>query len=132
MSPLKKVILAFIFLSAQFLAFGQTIETGHAAYYHDKFEGRKTASGEVFDQSKLTAAHRTLPFGTFVKVTNLANNKSVIVKINDRGPFSKNRIIDLSRSAASELAYIQKGTAKVTIEIVEEESKETESPHQDD
>lgn len=93
---------------------------GLASYYSSKFEGRKTASGEIFSNSRLTAAHRTLPFGTKVKVTCLANNRSVIVRINDRGPFSsKKRIIDLSQKAAGELGIIKKGIAKVRIEIVE-------------
>lgn len=94
--------------------------TGLASYYSSKFEGRKTANGEIFSNSRLTAAHRTFPFGTKVKVTCLANNRSVIVRINDRGPFSsKKRIIDLSQSAARELGIIKKGVARVRIEIVE-------------
>jgi len=94
--------------------------TGLASYYGNKFEGRKTASGEIFSNSLLTAAHATLPFGTKVKVTCLANNRSVIVRINDRGPFpSKKRIIDLSQKAARELGIIKKGVARVRIEIVE-------------
>lgn len=95
-------------------------KTGMASYYGSKFEGRKTANGETFSNSRLTAAHRTLPFGTKVKVTCLVNNRSVIVRINDRGPFaSKKRIIDLSQSAARELGIIKKGVARVRIEIVE-------------
>lgn len=95
-------------------------KTGLASYYARKFEGRKTANGEIFSNSLLTAAHPTLPFGTKVKVTCLANNRSVVVRINDRGPFSsKKRIIDLSQSAARELGIIKKGVAKVRIEVVE-------------
>jgi len=91
-----------------------------ASYYSSKFEGRKTANGEIFSNSLLTAAHPTLPFGTKVKVTCLANNRSVVVRINDRGPFSsKKRIIDLSQSAARELGIIKKGVARVRIEVVE-------------
>lgn len=71
----------------------------HASYYHDKFNGRRTASGKIYDKNKLTAAHKKLPFGTIVKVTNEANGKSVIVEITDRGPFVKGRELDLSRKA---------------------------------
>lgn len=93
----------------------------HASYYADKFNGRKTASGELFNNQKYTAAHRTLPFGTKVRVTNEANGKSTIVKINDRGPFTKGRHIDLSKSAFREIArHHGYGSMKVTIELVEE------------
>jgi len=90
-------------------------QTGIASYYGGKFIGRPTASGEIFDATKLTAAHKTLPFGTIVKVTNLSNYKSVIVRINDRGPFVAGRIIDLSEAAAKKIAMIQAGVQKVTI-----------------
>jgi rare lipoprotein A len=90
--------------------------TGLASYYADKFEGRKTASGEIYRHSDLTAAHPSLPFGTMLKVTNLNNNKSVIVRVNDRGPFVKGRIIDVSKSAAIRLEAINDGIVKVTVE----------------
>jgi rare lipoprotein A len=90
-------------------------ETGMASYYGGKYIGRPTASGEIFVADKLTAAHKTLPFGTMVKVTNLSNNKSVIVRINDRGPFVKGRIIDLSELAAKKIDMMQQGIVKVTI-----------------
>lgn len=90
--------------------------TGHASYYAAKFDGRKTANGEIFSNKKLTAAHRTLPFGTIVKVTNVKNNKSVVVRINDRGPYAKNRIIDLSHAAADSLGIIHAGWAMVKVE----------------
>jgi len=90
-------------------------QTGIASFYADKFNGRQTASGEIFDENKLTAAHKTLPFGTIVKVTNLTNNQSVIVRINDRGPFVAGRIIDLSKSAARKIDLINAGVVKVTI-----------------
>lgn len=93
-------------------------KTGMASYYADKFEGRKTASGEIYKRSKLTAAHRSLPFGTKLKVTNIKNGKSVIVRVNDRGPFVKGRIIDLSKKAASEIGLIKMGVAKVKVEQV--------------
>lgn len=90
-------------------------ETGTASYYADFFEGRLTASGDIFSQEKLTAAHKTLPFGTEVLVENLSNARSIVVTINDRGPFVKNRIIDLSSTAARELGFIEKGIQKVRI-----------------
>lgn len=86
---------------------------GIASFYHDKFHGRKTANQEIFDQSKFTAAHKTLPFGTKLLVKNLSNDKEVIVIINDRGPFVKNRVLDLSRAAAEELDFIKKGLQKI-------------------
>lgn len=98
----------------------QKVQTGKASFYADKFEGRTTASGEIFSQSKLTAAHKTLPFGTNVKVTNLANNKSVVVIVNDRGPFVPGRIIDLSLAAAKILGFIDTGVTDVTVEVLAE------------
>ena len=90
-------------------------QTGIASYYAGKFIGRLTANGEVYDATKFTAAHKTLPFGTMVKVTNLSNHKSVIVRINDRGPFVAGRIIDLSEAAAKKIDMMQAGVQKVTI-----------------
>lgn len=90
--------------------------TGEASYYADKFNGRKTASGEKFSNKKLTGAHRTLPFGTKVRVTNIKNNKSVIVKINDRGPQKKSRIIDISKKAAKTIGIVADGCGKVKVE----------------
>lgn len=95
----------------------QTRETGQASYYANKFKGRPTASGEPYDPDKFTAAHRTLPFGTMVRVMNLENKKIVTVKINDRGPHVKERIIDLSYAAAEKLDLIRKGVAEVAIEV---------------
>lgn len=93
--------------------------TGVASYYHNKFNGRKTASGEVFSNNKLTAAHRTYPFGTYLKVTNVANGKSVVVKINDRGPFTKGKELDLSRKAFMDITdNPNKGNLQVNIEVV--------------
>ncbi len=92
-------------------------ETGMASYYGDEFDGRPTSSGEEFDQTELTAAHKTLPFGTVVTVTNLDNGRSVTVRINDRGPFAAGRIIDLSRAAAESIGMIESGTARVRITI---------------
>ena len=90
---------------------------GVASYYSSDFHGKKTANGERFDMHDLTAAHRTLPFNTLVKVTNLENNKSVVVRINDRGPFKKGRIVDLSLGAAKKINLIETGTAEVKLEI---------------
>jgi rare lipoprotein A len=92
-------------------------ETGIASYYAKKFQHRKTASGEIFDNKKMTAAHKTLPFGTKVVVTNLHNGKSVKVTINDRGPFKRNRIIDLTRAAFSKIEQIGKGLTRVEIMV---------------
>ncbi len=90
-------------------------QQGGASYYADKFKGRRTASGQKFRQYKMTAAHRSLPFGTKVKVKNLRNGKTVRVTINDRGPFVKGRIIDLSKRAARRLDMVRSGTAPVKI-----------------
>jgi rare lipoprotein A len=92
---------------------------GVASYYADEFNGRKTASGEVYDMNDLTAAHRTLPFGTKVKVTNIDTGKSVVVRINDRGPFKEDRVIDLSLGAAKQLGLIVLGTGRVILQILE-------------
>jgi len=90
-----------------------------ASYYARILHHRKTASGERFDNYAMTAAHKTLPFGSEVKVTNLNNGKSVTVRINDRGPFVKGRIIDLSRAAFSQIADLNKGVVKVEISVVQ-------------
>jgi rare lipoprotein A len=89
---------------------------GGASYYGDEFNGRRTANGEVYDHTDFSAAHRTLPFGTILKVKNLANDKTVIVRVNDRGPFKPDRVVDLSKAAAEELGYIRDGVA--TVEVV--------------
>jgi rare lipoprotein A len=94
-------------------------ETGKASFYADKHQSKKTASGEIYDYKLNTAAHRTLPFGTKVRVTNMENGKSVVVKINDRGPFVKNRILDLSQSAFRSIADASSGVIEVKIEIIE-------------
>jgi rare lipoprotein A len=97
---------------------GKTALTGVASFYGHGFQGKKTASGERFSKRDFTAAHRTLPFGTRVKVTNLDNGKSVIVRINDRGPYKKKRIIDLSLGAAKKIGMLQNGTARVQLKIL--------------
>ncbi len=98
-------------------------ETGIASWYGPGFHGKSTANGEVFDQNALTAAHRTLPMPSMVRVTNLDNGRSIKVRINDRGPFKNGRIIDLSRRAADLLGFRRLGTAKVRVELVEDESR---------
>lgn len=95
------------------------VEIGNASYYANCLNGRHTASGEIYDLRKYTAAHRSLPFGTVVRVTMLQNGKSAIVKINDRGPFVKGRVIDLSLASARKLGLIRAGIAKVKIEKLE-------------
>lgn len=93
---------------------------GKASYYSDKFNGRKTASGEIFSNHEYTAAHRTLPFGTNIRVTSLDTGKSVVVRINDRGPFTKGRVLDLSKIAFSEIADIRKGVISIQYEVIED------------
>jgi len=99
-------------------------QEGLASWYGGKFQGRQTASGEIFDTNELTAAHKTLAFGTVVKVTNLENGKSTVVRINDRGPFIPGRIIDLSRAAAVAIGAAGNGVAKVRIEELPPDSPE--------
>jgi len=91
---------------------------GEASYYADKFEGRPTASGEKYRKALFTAAHRKLPFGTILRVTHIENQREVIVTVNDRGPFVRGRIIDLSRAAADHLGFVLQGTAEVKIEVI--------------
>ena len=92
-------------------------QTGMASYYGGSWHGKKTANGEIFNENSLTAAHKTLPFGTRVKVTNLDNGKSVVVRINNRGPYSKGRVIDLSKAAFSKIASTSKGVTRVKLEV---------------
>ena len=96
----------------------KTLE-GIASYYADDFNGKKTANGEVYDMYKMTAAHRSFPFNTKVKVTNLENKRSIIVRINYRGPFKLDRIMDLSLAAATQLGMKGTGTARVRLDVVE-------------
>lgn len=97
---------------------------GLASWYSDKFEGRKTANGEIYDPGSLTAAHKTLPLPALVKVTNLDNGKIVIVRVNDRGPFNEDRVIDLSKKAAQNIGLGSKGLAPVKVEFLEKETEE--------
>ncbi len=104
------------------------VQTGKASFYADKFEGTPTASGEKYHPNKLTAAHKTLPFGTRVRVTNLSNNETVEVVINDRGPYVENRILDLSRSAAEKLGFVNQGLADIKLEVVDAGDGKTSDP----
>jgi len=110
-----------VFLFSFQASFPQSNDTvkieGRATYYADKFEGRKTANGEIFNNSDFTAAHRTLKFNSLVRVTNPENNKTIVVRINDRGPFKKGRIIDLTRSAAKKIGLDIQGHTPVIIEL---------------
>jgi len=115
-------MIRYFFLSIILIIFSITIHThqlnGKASWYGPKFHGNKTANGEIFDMYSISAAHKTLPLGTYVKVENLDNNKTIRVRINDRGPFVKNRIIDLSYGAAKEIGLVNKGTANVRLTIL--------------
>lgn len=122
---MKRFILVIIMMISTFGIYSfknnaaDAKKTSYASYYHSKFNGRKTASGEIFDNKKLTAAHRTIPFGTEVKVTNLNNGKEVIVVINDRGPFHSSRALDMSKAAFEEIGNTNQGTIPVEYEIVD-------------
>jgi rare lipoprotein A len=120
------VVIAMTALTA--LASGQTVgetETGLAAVYSDALDGNVTASGQLYDKSKLTAAHKTLPYGTKIKVTNPKNNRSVVLRVNDRGPVQAGRILDISPAAAARLGFSSKVMREVTLEIVEVGSGKT-------
>lgn len=99
-------------------------ETGIASWYGPDFHGKRTANGETYDQYELTAAHRTLPMPSLVRVTNLENGRAVVVRINDRGPFARGRVIDVSRRAADLLGFVGRGTARVRVEVLERESRQ--------
>ena len=118
---MKKIVI-FLLIVIPFCIANAQVEYGTASFYGIDFHGRPTASGETYSQNKLTAAHKTLPLGTVLKVTNAQNNKSVYVKVNDRGPFVKGRIVDVSTKAAELLGFRNKGTAYVKLEVVEPNS----------
>jgi rare lipoprotein A len=124
---MRTSIFSFFFAFIFSVAFGQ-VQTGKASFYADKFEGTPTASGEKYHPNKLTAAHKTLPFGTRVKITNLGNNESVEVVINDRGPYVENRIIDLSKSAAEKLGFVNQGLADIKLEVIDAGDGKTSDP----
>jgi rare lipoprotein A len=119
------ILILFFALNISAFATGKgKTQTGTASWYGTKYHGRKSSNGEVYNKHKLTAAHPSLPFGTQVKVTNLANNQSVIVRITDRGPFKGRRLIDLSEAAAREIDMIRTGIAKVEMEILSQPASE--------
>lgn len=116
---MRKLFLV-IFSSITLMSFVRTSENhGTASWYGEPYHGRKTASGEVYNMNSLTAAHRTYKFGTKVQVTNVANNKTVVVKINDRGPFIKGRDLDLSRLAFRTISSVGVGVVKIKYKIIE-------------
>lgn len=109
-----------------------SLDQGNASWYGDDFHGKLTASGELFDMNDYTAAHRDYEFGTKVKVTNIANKKSVIVRINDRGPYVEDRIIDLSKRAFTEIASIEEGIITVTVEVVDKPEENADNKNNND
>ncbi len=113
----KNIFIAFVLYLLTFDGICQG-NMGYASYYGREFHGRRTASGEKYNMSAFTAAHRTLPFGTLIKVTNMNNKLSVIVKVNDRGPFSKKRIVDISRAAAESIDMVSDGVVLVEVEVL--------------
>jgi rare lipoprotein A len=124
---MQKLLYAFFFSLLFTLSSGQ-VQTGKASFYADKFEGTPTASGEKYRHNKLTAAHKTLPFGTRVRLTNLGNNESVEVVINDRGPYVENRVVDVSKSAAEKLGFVNQGLADIRLEVVDAGDGKTSDP----
>ncbi|MCG8579101.1 MAG: septal ring lytic transglycosylase RlpA family protein [Bacteroidales bacterium] len=121
-----RTVLLLIFVIGLKLNAQEFSQTGKASYYANKFEGRLTANGEVFSNDNLTAAHKSLPFGTRVVVFNLTNNKQITLTINDRGPFIKGRIIDVSQLAAKQLGFFNQGITQVRIELAHKKLKQEE------
>ncbi|WP_295457075.1 septal ring lytic transglycosylase RlpA family protein [uncultured Thiodictyon sp.] len=123
---MKKTLISSALIAAMHLlgtdavaaGFHGNAQSGKASYYHDRFNGRRTASGAPYNKHDLSAAHRTLPLGTRVRVTDAHTGRSVVVRINDRGPYARGRVIDLSRAAASEIGLVAKGVSKVQLEIL--------------
>lgn len=120
---MRFIFIFFVLVSLN--AFTQTgyVQEGKASFYADRFEGRVTASGERYTHQKATCAHLSLPFGSLVRVTNIANGSSIVVRVNDRGPFVANRIIDLSQSAAEKLGFLGQGLADVRVELLDEKGE---------
>ena len=110
--------MAAMMLNFQFSPLYSQTNTGYASFYGKRFTGQRTASGEKLNNDSLTCAHRTLPFGTYLRVKSLSTQKEVVVRVNDRGPFVRGRIIDLTQRAASELGILRHGTGEVSIEVV--------------
>lgn len=124
---MQKLLFSFLLSLIFFVSYAQ-VQTGKASFYADKFEGTPTASGEKYRHNKLTAAHKTLPFGTRVKITNMSNSATVEVVINDRGPYVDNRIIDLSKAAAEKLGFINQGLADIRLEVIDAGDGKTSDP----
>ena len=123
---IKRVILVVIMMISVFGIYSfknnsNNAKTSFTSFYHDKFNGRKTASGEIFDNKKFTAANMKLPFGTKVKITNLRNGESVVVRVNDRGPFHSGRAFDISKAAFDEIGDLKHGTLPIEYEVLDEE-----------
>ncbi|MCO5247366.1 MAG: septal ring lytic transglycosylase RlpA family protein [Chitinophagales bacterium] len=117
MKFLKALIILFVI--STFAVSAKDNFEGMASYYADMFVGKTTANGDKYSHNKMTCAHRSLPFGTLLKVTNLNNNKSVVVTVNDRGPYAKGRVVDLSKSAAESINMVKSGVAKVLVEVLD-------------
>ncbi len=124
---MKNLFFTIVLFFLASTAFAQ-VQTGKASFYADKFDGKPTASGQKYRHTKLTGAHKTLPFGTKVRITNLANNESVEVTINDRGPYVEDRIIDLSKAAAEKLGFVNQGLADVKLEVIDPGDGKTSDP----
>ncbi|MCB0571585.1 MAG: septal ring lytic transglycosylase RlpA family protein [Phaeodactylibacter sp.] len=124
--PLALLLFTSSVINAQSDTESSGEEFGLAAYYHDDFEGRKTNSGETYNPNQMTAAHMRHPFNTMLRVTRLDNNKSVIVRVNDRGPYITGRVVDLSRAAAEKLGMLKEGVAEVKVEVVKRGKATTE------
>lgn len=116
--PFRLIHIISLFIALQSIGKVWSQEEGLASYYHERLHGKKSSSGRVHDRDELVAAHRSYPFGTFLRVTNLANMKYVIVCVTDRGPFRKGRLIDVSAGAAEVLGFKKKGIARVRLEVV--------------
>ena len=126
MQRFQKKLLLTIFLlliATPIYAKGKKVQIGRGSWYGKKFQGKLTANGEHYNMYDFTAAHRTFPFNSMVKVTNIKNGRSVIVRVNDRGPYHGGRIIDLSYLAAKKLGYLKKGVAKLKIQLLYKKSK---------
>ncbi|MBL0742184.1 septal ring lytic transglycosylase RlpA family protein [Chryseolinea lacunae] len=126
---MTRIFFTTVLLFFAAVSFAQ-VQTGKASFYADKFEGARMASGEKYRRNKFTGAHKTLPFGTKVRITNLGNNQTVEVTINDRGPYVEGRIIDLSRAAAEQLGFTNKGLADVSLEVIDPGDGKTSDPGQ--
>ncbi len=118
LSPAPAMALLAVLSVPSFASHAGAVETGIASFYHDSLHGNRTASGQIYDKGKMSAAHKSLPLGSRVRVTDKRTGKTIVVQVNDRGPFVKGRIIDLSRRAAKELGIIRRGVAPVKVEVL--------------